>query len=305
MDKRYIYILVVVVFVLFVLGMATEKLSMSQFPVPSCSNIDFYTCGGCGTIYQDQNKLGQTCACDGGSFTHYKTASHSNASCGKKEGMCTSCSGGNANNEVICPQAAGTFDSGWLAKMPEVAFPPVFPQMNIVMHKQLRHVSVMDVQKHLDAGGLIVAANTGKIANYAIEKLIEETMANGSQGYPNFYYIEGPVVIMNKICDSYYWMIDYPIKYTPANFGDYVNTSTDPREAMSMYAHGVKLLNQDAPVFFFAPSECTQDYVKAVNTTCVKKGTPQSSTDQYYPGCYKKSCLWGPDYGSGNWLNRV
>lgn len=316
-----IVILGIIVFCVILSTIKTEPLSLSQFPVPECStckSCKFYTCGKCGTVYQEQNKIGQTCDCGG--FTVYRTLNH--PSCYKQtlrggpssteqfrlphinKGSCASCDAGTH----VCLEPGSTFDSGstFMRNLPcPVPFPPIVPGMELLAQKQMRHVSVLDVYNHLQQGGLIIGSNSGKIADYAMKKLIEETEAAGTKGYPNFYYIDGPVLVMNKVANNYYWMIDYPIKYTPENFGDYVNTSTDWNIAKTAYHAGIKLLNPDAPIFFFSASPAVQFKLRATTFSCIPDGSPQSNTDFYYPGCSSKSCLWGPDYGDGNWLTRV
>lgn len=351
----YIYILVLIFFAGLVMLGSKEPLSLTQFPVPTCStckSCKFYTCGKCGDIYQEQNKIGQPCDCGG--FTVYRT--RSNPSCYKqtlkgrpgeafeapfckgckksgckgcickychkcncKKCTCKQCHKCNCNlnfykgscksckkDEYTCLQAAGTFDSGttFLRNLPcPVPFPPVLPGMELTAHKQSRHVSELDIYKHLEEGGLVISANTGKIAEYALQKLVQNTLARGNQGYPNFYYIQGPILVLSKVGDDYFWMIDYPIKYNPENFSKYVNTSKSWNITKTAYKAGRRLLNDDAPFFFFDADSKVR--VELEKYACIPKGEPQSSTDYYYPGCTSKSCLWGPDYGSGNWLNRV
>lgn len=295
--------------------MRKENLSLSQFPVPTCStckSCKFYSCGQCGTVYQEQNKIGQACDCGG--FTVYKTPLE--RSCltqtlngGPMEtfetkGSCQSCKA----NEYTCLQASGTFDSGttFLRNLPcPVPFPPVSPQIELVAQKQLRHLSELDVYDHLERGGLLVGAKSGKVAEYAIQKLIEATENKGSEGYPNFYYIDGPVLIMTKVAGHYFWMTDYPIKYNPKNFGEYVNSSPDWKIAKTAYQYGRKLLDQGSPIFLFEVNPLVKPDLEATAFACLPEGAPQSSTDYYYPRCSKGSCLWGPPYGSGNWLLQV
>lgn len=326
----YIVLLcVAAVLLIMFLRSGKENLSLSQFPTPTCStckSCKFYSCGKCGTIYQEQNKIGQTCDCGG--FTVYRTPVQ--GSCYKQtlkgtpatgvvqtcesfrlphfkppvKGSCQSC----AKNEYTCLEAAGTFDSGstFARNLPcPVPFPPVVPGMEPIAQKQLRHVSELDIYKHLKNDGLIIAANDGKVVEYAYKKLIENTAAAGNQGYPNFYYVDGPVLILNKVGDNYFWMTDYPIKYTPENFANHVNTSTSWNIAKTAYNHGKKLLNLDAPVIFFSACPKVRSKLRAAAFACLPKGDAQSNTDYYYPGCNSKSCLWGPDYGSGNWLMQV
>ena len=167
------------------------------------------------------------------------------------------------------------------------------------------HTSELDVYKHLQNGGLIVSANDGATADYTMKKLMDATLSGGKDGYPDFYYINGAVLVMTKVGDYYYWMTDYPIKYNPANFAKYVNRSDNWNIAKTAYKRGLQLLEQNAPVFFFQNCPKLQKELQAVKWACLPTGASQSTGDYYYPGCDNKSCLWGPDYGSGNWLLRV
>lgn len=330
MNNSIIYIIVMVaaaILLVMLVRNSKEGLSLSQFPVPTCAtckSCKFYSCGKCGTVYQEQNKVGQTCDCGG--FTVYRTPVQQTCYgqtlkggpevqtckeqfCGSRvtppvKGSCYSC----RKNEYTCLEAAGTFDSGstFLRNLPcPVPFPPVVPGMKLIGQKQLRHTSELDIYQHLEQGGLIVGANDGNVADYAMKKLMETTAAGGNQGYPNFYYINGPVLIMSKVGDNYFWMVDYPIKYTPENFSDYVNTSKSWNIAKTAYQSGRKLLNLNAPLFFFTANPAVKSHLEATAYACLRDGAPQSNTDYYYPGCDRKSCLWGPRYGSGNWLMQV
>ena len=332
MNNSIVYIILIAVaavILILVARNAKEGLSLSQFPVPTCStckSCKFYSCGQCGTVYQEQNKIGQPCDCGG--FTVYRTKNYPSCytqtlkggpegniqTCNEQfrlphskppvKGSCQSC----AKGEYTCLEAAGTFDSGstFLRNLPcPVPFPMLVPGFELVSQKQLRHVSELDVYKHLEQGGLIIAANDGKVADYTLKKLIETTSDAGNTGYPNFYYIKGPVLVMNKIGSNYFWMTGYPISYTPENFADHVNTSNNWNIAKTAYQGGRKQLNLNSPVFFFSANPAVQFKLQATAFACLPEGSPQSNTDYYYPGCTNKSCLWGPDYGSGNWLMRV
>lgn len=344
-------IIVAIVLILMANRYNTENLSLSQFPIPTCSTCSsckFYTCGKCGTWYQEQNKVGQVCDCGGQTIYRTKlqpacygqtlkggpalgevrtckepfqgTPVQNTAMIGFKplapQRLCGACADSVANKsscksctgDYTCLEAGSTFDSGstMARNLPCPApFPPVVPGMQPVMHKQLMHTSELDIYNHLEQGGLIVAANSGDVIDYTMKVLQEHTLANSRTGYPDFYYINGPVLVMSKVGSNYYWMIDYPIKYNPQNFANYVNTSSVWNIAKTAYQAGRKLLNLNAPVIFFAGGPNSGACLKAAAAACMPEGQPQSNTDYYYPGCSQKSCLWGPRYGSGNWLTRV
>jgi len=355
MNNNIVYIVLMIILAIFLILLANNKenLSLSQFPIPTCStckSCTFYTNSGCGTLYQEQNKIGQaTCA---GGFTVYPTKlspscysqtlkggpevgsvmtcneTFSGASNGANIGFkklseqefngndsgdcpkivypkssCSSC-----NGDYTCLEPGSTFDSGstMARNLPCPApFPPVLPGFEPIMHKQLMHTSELDIFNHLNHGDLLIAANKGDTISYVMKKLQEHTLSNSRKGYPDFYYIEGPILVMSKVGNNYYWMVDYPIKYTPENFKNYVNTSDNWNIAKTAYNAGIKLLNKNAPVIFFAADSNVHQKLRAAAVKCLPVGQPQSNTDYYYPGCADKSCLWGPKYGSGNWLTRV
>lgn len=309
MDNKFYIIIFILVAIVFVAATRKESLSLSQFPVPTCSTCNsctFYNCGNCGTVYQEQNKVNQTCDCGG--TTVYRTPVEQscyrptiNREGFRVKGLCHT-----------CREAAGTHDGGstWLRNLPcPVPFPPVVDGMQPVAHKQLRHVSEANVRDHLEQGGLVAAAKSSAIISYALNRLTEQTAAAGNEGYPDFYDIEGPVVIMIKIGDVYFWMIDYPIKYNPGNFSKYVGYSRSWNVAKVAYQRGRSLLNLNAPVVFFSTTGVRGKLLQSA-AKCMPQGAPQSNTDFYFVdsdgvGCARKSCLWGPEYGSGNWTTRV
>lgn len=252
-----------------------ERLSMSQFPFPThntCKTCKFYTCDGCDTYFQDQNRLDQTDGCVGdyGGFATYDTTTEQ-ASC-SRPGIAGYPSRLQTENFVgesavhpfgrsdgQCIEAAGTFDSGttYLRDLPcPIQFPPVLPIDNYpkVVDEYLQNVSLKHIRTHLDGGGLIIAANSPKIVKYVFEKLVQQTQVGGNNGYPNMYYINGPIIVMTKVNGEYYWMIDYPIKYNPGNYDNYVNHSSSWNIAQTAYNAGRKLLNPESSVFFFTPN---------------------------------------------------
>jgi hypothetical protein len=314
MNNVIIYTIVGIILVVslyLILRNKKEGLSLSQFPVPTCStckSCKFYTCGGCDNWYQLQNQEGQPCDCGG--FPVYRTALSKSCLNGKEGltvGQPALVEFVNPENPTDCAQAAGTFDGGstFMRDLPcPVPFPRVGKGLKLVAHKQSRHVSEADIYNHLEQGGLIIGANEGSIADYALSTLMKESTSN--EGYPNFYYIKGPVVILTKLNNTYFWMIDYPIKYNPINITNYINISDNWGIAKTMYQTGRKLLNSNAPFFFFS-YERPEDYRRVCKTAfaCLPEGQPQSNTDYYKGKCATKSCLWGSPYGDGNWTERV
>lgn len=321
-----VIILIVCVILALLYSQTLEGLSLSQFPIPTCAtnnSATFYTCNGCGMYFQEQNKIGQACDCGGivAYPTKIQPSCYKQTLLGRPDvgqlqtctetfqgpqmpGSCTSCD----SSEITCVDPGSTFESGSQERrnLPcPVPFPPVGLDVQVVSHKQVMHMSELDVYKHLQNGGILVAANKGSVINYALQKLQEQTLRGGQSGYPDFYYIEGPILVMTRVNDVFYWMIDYPIKYNPGNYLNYVNKSNNWAVAKTMYNAGKRLLNSNAPVVLLSPGTYSDSRVVAASAACMPQGWSQSNTDVYYPGCNQKSCLWGPDYGSGNWLYRV
>lgn len=330
MRMIYYFLILLFIFIIFIyICNNKENLSVSQFPIPTCPTqnyTNFYTCGKCQTIYQKDNLINQPCNC-GNIYTYNKKEQPSCYKQTLKGGpsvIYQTCNDNSDNIKILkkqpesnnssscfnCTNAVGTFDSGstYLRKLPCPPTPPVLDGMELTSQKQLKHVSELDIYQHLNNGGMVIGAKNGKVVDYIIKKLIENTKDNGNKGYPNFYYIDGPVLIMNKIGNKYYWMVDYPIKYTPSNFSKYVNYSDNWNIAKTIYNNSKLLLDLNSPIFFFNnPKPLQSKLCKLTQSpySCQTQITPQTNTDYYYPGCSNKSCLWGPDYGSGNWLTRV
>jgi len=332
-------LILLLICVCWVMYSKRENLSLSQFPVPTCSTCKscaFYSCGKCGTVYQLQNKVGQACDCGG--TVSYKvpvvgscyrdflkgppqvgpvvgcseslSVEPANVQVERNSSLC-GCDGQIDNN--ACLERQGTFDTGstMLRNLPcPINFPPILPGYKVTMHKQNMHTSELDVYKHLEKGGLIIGANKGTVIDYTMSILIKETQSFGGGGTPNFYYITGPVLVMTKVGDVYYWMYDYPIKYTPQNYPNYVNSSRNWNVAKTAFKNGRKLLESNAPIIFFSSNPMIRTKLQATMNACQQQGRAQSTTDYYFGtaqkgGCDNAACLWGPEYGSGNWLLHV
>jgi hypothetical protein len=276
MNKSIIYFLIIffIIYFLFFNMIRVEQLSLSQFPIPMIKSNNFYTCGKCGYIYQKQNKIGQICDCGG--FVNYQNNLF--PSCYKN--TIDILENFSNNNQYTCIEAAGTFDSGstFLRNLPcPIPFPKISKNIQLLAHKEMNYITEKDVFQHLENNGLIIAANDGSIVDYTLKKLIEQTSNN--YGYPNFYYINGPILVMTKLNNgNYFWMIDYPIKYNPGNIFNYINTSNNWNIAKTAFNTGRKLLNLNAPFFFFYDNNNIYENF---------------------------NCVYGPEYGSGNWLLRV
>jgi hypothetical protein len=221
-----------------------------------------------------------------------------NCMCGtERQSSCTSC-----NGEHCCMQLAGTFDPGttFLRNLPcPVNFPLVTPDFEPVTHKVNVHVSELDIYKALEKGQLIVAANDGRVIDYTLKVLIENTkelLSGQSKGYPNFYSIYGPVIVFIRFGDNYYYMTGHPISYNPENYPNHVNHTNNWNVAKTIWNKARKELNQNAPVIFLSTSDETRFKLRAISDAC--PGMAESNTDYFFQpdparaGCGKGGCLW-------------
>lgn len=149
----------------------------------------------------------------------------------------------------------GTFDSGstfqrYYSSVPP--FPEIACSLNIVGEAPRGNTSEKDIKAHVDAGGVIVAASTRELALAAIDKIIAEGQTAGQLGYPDFYDIPGPIVVMRKTGGVYNWMTGYPISYTPSNVSKFINLNENWNVARKALYIGLRNLEMSAPVLFLA-----------------------------------------------------
>lgn len=147
----------------------------------------------------------------------------------------------------------GTFDSGstfqrYYSGVPP--FPSIACSLNIVAEKQHCQTSEKEIKTHLDNGGVIVAASTHELAIAAIDKIVQEEQ--GRNGYPDFYEIPGPIVVMRKAGKVYNWMTGYPISYLPSNVSKFINLNENWNVARKALYVGLRNLEMTAPILFLA-----------------------------------------------------
>lgn len=166
-----------------------------------------------------------------------------------------------------------------------VILPPISENILLVKKTSIDKLDLNEVMKHLDQGDLIVSAKNEQMIEYLIHKI----QFAGGNGYPDFYYVDGPVIVMQKNESDYYYMVDYPIKYNPKNMKKYSNVVDNVSDATSTYTLGARLLEGCSPVYIFKTKYETEKS-KQKDVVCKKK-------------C--KKSIWGSRYGCGNWLLRV
>lgn len=72
--------------------------------------------------------------------------------------------------------------------------------------------------------------------------LVQQTYTGNKQGFPDFYYIPGPVLVLEPRNDTIYYMIDYPIKYIPKKFPNYVNKNSNPYQIKEIIERSLRLM---------------------------------------------------------------
>ncbi len=336
MEYTYVIIGVITILIIgfFIYYKTQEHLSLSQWPDPSCAGCQsctFYSTG-CGTLFQLPNKEDSyPCPTANGGFVDYNV------------NLCPGCpeSPKDENFDLIktenswgvqaleiddervgityendpqrckptynIPESGSTgFDEFGRSLPCPLPFPPVTPEYQVVAESTIGMTNMQDFKSLLDSGALIISAQDNKTIEKLFNELVKQYIENGRAGYADFYYIEGPILVMVKVGQYYYYMVDHPIKYTPYTMPNYVNRTSNWNIAQTVLTMGIKLLNPNSPVFAFATSEkCKPIGVKCKDPPLGYPGGC-STPDGDGPGCKDGlSCLWGPKYGSGNWTLRV
>lgn len=313
---EYKYVIIIVVTILIIVGIFwanKEHLSLSMWPDPSCAGCQsctFYS-NGCGTLFQSQNRLDSyPCPESNGGFVDYNVK------------LCPGCAGAEntsekedfkveVENEYVCkptyniPESGSTGFDIFGRDLPcPIPFPPVTPQYKVVAENVLATTSMQDFKELIDNGALVISAKDNGVIERLFNELVKEYLEQGRQGYADFYYIEGPILVMVKVGEYYYYMVDHPIKYTPYNMPNYVNRTDNWNIAKTVLIMGSKLLNQNSPVFAFAPPGGEYQPIAPVGCIDPPLGYPsgKSSEEREASGCPDGlSCLWGSVLGSGNW----
>lgn len=303
-----IFILFFLISIFVVMKIKKENLSLSQFPIPTCStckSCQFYSCNSCGTLYQDANMENQPCDC-GGFVTYQKNIK---PSCYKQTLPQSTLDGLNLlignSCKTNCGIAADTYDSGatFDDDMPcPIPFPRVTKDFKPESHKQLMHFSLQDLYDVLDAGRLVIVADSGDKVELIYKLLIDATNTV-NQGMPDLYYMDSAVIVMRKMGGKYYYMIGVPMNYTPENMPNFVNFTCNKKILGTMFKVGQQRINETGPVIIFAGDP--QSVIEISKFACQPKGYPQSNTDWYDKKLVPKSCLNGAPYGSGAWTQRV
>jgi len=125
-----------------------------------------------------------------------------------------------------------------------LALPPVPEKLKIVYTTTVKNMSKDMIRHFLRNGDIIVSAKSLSVIDYLINKL----KYPGGNGYPDFYKVDGPVTVVTRYGEGYYYMIDYPIKYTPANIENYVNTVQSMDYAVDAWTAGTRLQQSCDPV---------------------------------------------------------
>jgi hypothetical protein len=125
-----------------------------------------------------------------------------------------------------------------------LALPPVPEKVKIVYTTTVKNMSKDMIRKFLRNGDIIVSAKSLNVIDYLINKL----KYPGGNGYPDFYKVDGPVTVVTRYGEGYYYMIDYPIKYTPENIENYVNTVESMEYAVDAWTAGTRLQQSCDPV---------------------------------------------------------
>jgi len=93
---------------------------------------------------------------------------------------------------------------------------------------------------------MILVARDDKALLSLYRHLLQQTYVGNTQGFPDFYYIPGSVLVLEPRNETIYYMIDYPIKYTPKNFPNYVNKNSNPYQIKEIIERALRLMPQNS-----------------------------------------------------------
>lgn len=286
MKEIVIVSIFIIVILFFLTSKSRENLSLSQIltskdcsclikkPAPVLAPYSKDTVIAC-NVPGDKSLRLKNCS-------FYSTYSPDTSCPGCESSGCSSCRSKKTyyDNSEDCFQS-----SPGLVNTTDIPLPPI-KNIQLIKKTTIKNISKTQIQQHLEQGDLIVAAKSPEV----IENLLIKLKFSGGNGYPDFYYIDGPVVLLTKDGRNYYYVIDYPIKYNPKNIKKYINTTPYSDYALDAWFAGSRMLEGCYPVYIYK------------NNKPVKQNSPKK------PNIIKGECcksVWGVPYGCGDWTQRV
>lgn len=307
MEHLYYYIagglIILLVFAVIFFSYYKEGLSLSQFPDPTCAtcqSCSFYS-GGCGTIFQEANKEDEyPCPVANGGFVDYNVK------------LCPGCGPQVEPLKVekedlyFCKPTLSISDSGdtfneeWQELPCPIPYPPVTPDYKVAEENVLGLTVINDYKRYLDSGSLIISAQDNGSVEKIFNLLVQTYLDQGRGGYADFYYIEGPVLILTRVGKYYYYMYDRPIRYTPTTLSNFVNRTDNWNIVKGIILKAINQMRDDFPLFVFNPLLEKNITVPFPDKSCAE--APEECRTNSRNGL---DGIWGPPYGSGNWTLRV
>lgn len=107
----------------------------------------------------------------------------------------------------------------------------------------LKHEITLDMIEDILSNDMILLVAQDAHALFGLlETLIEQNIVGTKRGFPDFYYIPGPVLVLEKRKEDVYYMIDYPIKYIPSKFPNFVNKNSNPYQLKEIITRALRLI---------------------------------------------------------------
>jgi len=125
-------------------------------------------------------------------------------------------------------------------------FLPVLPKNFKELPKEIYNsgdLSTESLMSKIESGYLIASAKDLPQLELFLQKLLH----SGGSGFPNFYGVDGPVVMVVKQNGNYYYMADYPLKWG-GNITNWVGVTDNPDYARSALVSARKLTEPCYPI---------------------------------------------------------
>jgi len=225
-DIKIILLILLIVGVYIFINKQKEGLSVSQFPeTPTCKTCDFYTC--------DKKNWMQIQNLEDGDYSCKRT----NAFCNVP-----------IKWQNFMKQRREEFKMTSNSKASnEYNLPVLNLSMDLVQYGLKHQLTMTHIEDILTKNQtLLVSWNEQSLYTLLFQLLIENIYPNKS-GYPDLYYIGGPILVLqNDGNDTIHYMIDYPQKYTPSKWSNFVNVTNNPMELKFIIERALRLIPDNA-----------------------------------------------------------
>lgn len=230
MTEKIVIVVLVVLVLLLLKPSSKESLSLTQFPESAtCSTCGFYTCGNkCNAgekvqIMQVQNLVDGDCTC--GSLTSFCNV--------PPQWIGMQCQAEKLYKDVFVPSVSH----------PDVSLiPSITPSMKIKGFGDKHDLTIENIEDFINNGFTVLVAKDSLALRVLYDTLMYQTLMGEKDGFPDLYYIPGAVLVIQPKGDTIQYMIDYPIKYVPHKFQNYVNRTNDAEQLLNIVKRSLRLI---------------------------------------------------------------